>query len=214
MKDSRPPDAIPNERYALRLCGPVLEGIGGWTEFVIFRSPDQLWSMEDGVKAGCVKVGMKSSGKVWGGWGWGRKCFEDAMAETGWWGETERKRIIEEVRRKEAKAGTAKSERAENPDAERKRAIESEPLESSQLLHIANPFHRRTLLLVARLSSRRGGYCGSPRKTAGKGGSSRFGLRQGGPWRRFSQRFQSSGRGRTTLSLMRGEGGGSQRRRR
>ena len=128
MKDSRPPDAIPNERYALRLCGPVLEGIGGWTEFVIFRSPDQLWSMEDGVKAGCVKVGMKSSGKVWGGWGWGRKCFEDAMAETGWWGETERKRIIEEVRRKEAKRGPPRASALKTQTPK-----ESEPLKASLL---------------------------------------------------------------------------------
>ena len=54
MKSDRSALDTPNERYTLRLCGPVLEGIGGWTEFVIFRSPDQLWGFEDGVRAGCV----------------------------------------------------------------------------------------------------------------------------------------------------------------
>ena len=90
-------ELLANERYIVRLCGPVLEGISSWKEFIVFRSPDQLWSMEDGVKAGCVKVGLRLSGVVFGGWGWGRKCFEDAMAETGWWGEVEKDRVALEL---------------------------------------------------------------------------------------------------------------------
>ena len=63
----------------------MLKG-GEWKEYIVMRSHDQIWSWDDGVKAGCVRAGLNFSGAVFENWGWGRRQFEDALAEAGWYG--------------------------------------------------------------------------------------------------------------------------------
>ncbi|GMH50106.1 hypothetical protein TL16_g00695 [Triparma laevis f. inornata] len=85
-----------NERYIVRLLGPVVEGYQAWNDFIVLRSPDQIWDWDDGVAAGCVRSGLNYSGAVYENWGWNRRTFEDALGEAGWWGVLEKGQDKEE----------------------------------------------------------------------------------------------------------------------
>ena len=57
-----------------------------WEEFIVMRSPDQVLTWEDGVAAGCVKIGLQFSGYVWATWEWTRPVFDAALVEAGHFG--------------------------------------------------------------------------------------------------------------------------------
>jgi hypothetical protein len=95
-----------NERYILRLLGPVLcdgvnDGTWGdgkssrvvdgsastysWKEFIVMRHSKQMLTWKQGVSCGAVQIGLLYSGYIWKFWGWGRQVFEDAIVEAGFW---------------------------------------------------------------------------------------------------------------------------------
>ncbi|GMH81707.1 hypothetical protein TrST_g11950 [Triparma strigata] len=88
-----------NERYIVRVLGPVTEGYEGWNDFIVIRSEDQMWGWEEGIAAGCVRSGLHYSGVVYSIWGWSRRTFEDALGEAGWWGTLEKYEDKEEYLR-------------------------------------------------------------------------------------------------------------------
>ncbi len=92
LKNLKKRNAAADERYIIRLLGPVLGELSGadhpfkFTNFIVMRRPDQIWSWEDGIAAGCAKIGLRMSGKIFEGWGWDRMVFEDALTEAGFFG--------------------------------------------------------------------------------------------------------------------------------